>query len=421
MTERKKWPIVLIIGLLLAAVAIIAVVALGASKEVTEKPTFQIGPNETDPAVWGKVYPRHYDSYLKNAEMSSTDFGGSKPISKLEKDPYLKILFAGNPFSIEYNEDRGHVYTVEDVKKIQRKKPSASCWTCKSSDIPGLIKRMGIKYYTASFDEVGKEVKHNIACLNCHDPKTMELKLTQPALISALERQGKDVSKLTRQEMRTYVCAQCHVEYYFKPGTLEVTFPWDKGMKIDNIEAYYNELKFKDWVHARSGAEMIKIQHPETEFFSNSTHAAAGVACADCHMPYMKEGTAKISSHWWTSPLKTIEQSCQTCHRQSAEQLKKRVLYTQERTAELLKVAGEANVAAIGAIEAAAKATGANQKLLAEARQLHRSAQMRWDWVAAENSTGFHNPQEALHTLGKSIDLARQAQLKAQQASGAAR
>ncbi|MGE5578397.1 MAG: ammonia-forming cytochrome c nitrite reductase subunit c552, partial [Syntrophothermus sp.] len=311
---------------------------------------------------------------------------------------------------------------VEDVKKIKRKKPSASCWTCKSSDIPGIIQRMGPKYYTASFDEVGKEVKHNIACLNCHDPRTMELRLSQPALISALERQGKDVSKLTRQEMRTYVCAQCHVEYYFKPKTLEVTFPWDKGMKIDNIEAYYKGLgNFKDWVHPRSGADMIKIQHPETEFFSNSTHASAGVACADCHMPYMKEGTAKISSHWWTSPLKTIEQSCQTCHRQSAEELKKRVLYTQERTAELLKTAGEANVAAIQAIEAAAKVPGANQKLLAEARQLHRSSQMRWDWVAAENSTGFHNPQEALHTLGKSIDLARQAQLKAQQSAGSAR
>ena len=50
---------------------------------------------------------------------------------------------------------------------------------------------------------------------------------------------------------------------------------------------------------------------------------------------------------------------------------------------------------------------------LAEARNLHREAQLRWDFVAAENSMGFHNPEEALRILAKATDLARQAELKA--------
>ena len=50
---------------------------------------------------------------------------------------------------------------------------------------------------------------------------------------------------------------------------------------------------------------------------------------------------------------------------------------------------------------------------LADIYALHRSAQLRWDFISSENSTGFHSPQEAARVLADSIDMARQAQIKA--------
>ena len=49
----------------------------------------------------------------------------------------------------------------------------------------------------------------------------------------------------------------------------------------------------------------------------------------------------------------------------------------------------------------------------AEARRLHREAQLRWDFIAAENSMGFHNPEEVLRILANATNLARQAQIAA--------
>lgn len=375
---------------------------------------------EVDPEVWGKNFPREYDTYQRNKEMKKGDskYGGSEPFDKLKQDPKLVKLFAGMAFSKEYKEDRGHTWTIEDVTKTQRKKPSASCMTCKSGNVVELLAKMGPDaFYATPFEEIVKKVKYTIACIDCHDPKTMDLKLTRPALINALKRTGKDPDKLTRQEMRTLVCAQCHVEYYLKPKTNELIFPWDKGMSIDQIEAYYDEVKFKDWTHPNSGADLIKIQHPEYELFMGSIHQQAGLACPDCHMPYLREGGAKFSSHYVASPLNYIHQGCTSCHREDAKFLKERVFYIQDRTANLLDKAAKAIISAIDAIEAASKTPGVNEKALDESRKLHRKAQIRWDWIAAENSTGFHNSPEAMRVLGDSIDLARQAELTAVKAA----
>ncbi len=57
----------------------------------------------------------------------------------------------------------------------------------------------------------------------------------------------------TRQEMRAFVCGQCHVEYYFKGPEKRLVYPWDRGLKVENILAYYDEAKFRDWVHAETG------------------------------------------------------------------------------------------------------------------------------------------------------------------------
>lgn len=380
-----------------------------------------IPAGELDPAVWGQSYPHEYDSYLKNREMSDegTKYGGSTQRDHLAEHPELKTLFAGYGFSKEYNEDRGHVYTLEDVQKIKRvnEKTTASCMTCKSANVPGLIAEKGLAYYSTPFSEIVKQVDQPITCANCHDPGTMKLKITQPPLRNALARLGKDPDKLSRQELRTLVCAQCHVEYYFQPASNEVTFPWDKGFTPEAVYDYYQQLNFKDWNHPLSGVPALKAQHPEFETFQGSVHQAAGLACADCHMPYQTVGGQKVSSHWWTSPLKTLNESCTTCHRQGEQWLKEQVLAIQDRTFDGLERAEKANVRAIRAIEEAAKDPAAGQEALARARELQRAAQWYWDWVSAENSMGFHNPSLILNTLNRAVDLAGQAVAAALQAS----
>ncbi len=231
-----------------------------------------------------------------------------------------------------------------------------------------------------------------------------------------MEAQGIDITQATRQEMRTYVCAQCHVEYYFAGEDKVLTFPWTEGntiaqgKTIEEIEAYYKKIGFTDWTHAETGGGMIKMQHPETELFSTSLHYRSGVACADCHMPYMREGSVKVSDHWLRSPLVNISASCQTCHKFSEGDLLDRVAVIQKTTAELLRKTEDANLAAIDAIVAAfsgARTLVWNGPL--GAFELHPFDRC-WDFISSENSTGF-SPQEAGQALADAIDLARQAEL----------
>jgi len=279
--------------------------------------------------------------------------------------------------------------------------------------VPGLIEKMGDALYnTKLLADNNKDLfVHPISCSDCHDPQTMELRITRPALVEAMARIGRPVEKATRQEMRSLVCAQCHVEYFFNPNDANrVYFPWDKGFEPEDMYAYYEEIGFSDWTHPQTGGGMLKAQHPEYEMFQGSAHQRAGLSCADCHMPYMTQGATKISSHWLTSPFRTFEQSCGQCHRESREEMGQRVLHTQDRIKEALDRAGIANQDAILAIEKAI-AAGVDEEILNEARALHREAQFYWDLASAENSFGFHNPQKFFETIADSIDLARQAEL----------
>jgi nitrite reductase (cytochrome c-552) len=242
----------------------------------------------------------------------------------------------------------------------------------------------------------------------------MELRITRPAFANAMAARGIDLENATRQEMRTYVCAQCHVEYYFAGENKVLTFPWRNGLAIDDIEQYYDDLGFTDWTHAETGASMIKIQHPEFELWSSGLHARSGVSCADCHMPYVRDGSVKVSDHWLRSPLFNINQACQTCHNVPEEQLVERITIIQDTTARLLRQSEEALLAAIDAVVAAREA-GATDAQLEAALQLHRAASLRWDFISSENSTGFHSPQESARVLAESINLARQAELAAWQ------
>ena len=385
-------------------------------------PITQIEYMEPDSEKWGVNYPNQYSTLLKTETNNTrTTFGGSEPYSKLEDDPRLVTLFAGYGFSKDYNEERGHLNSVTDVEATLRvnEKTPGTCYSCKSSDNPRLWAEMGMAEFDKTlFKDLGERIDHPIGCANCHEANTMRLIVTNPALDEALKAQGKDWETFTRQEMRTVVCGNCHVEYYFAGEGKYLTFPWEGGTRIENIASYYQDLSFKDWDHPQSGAPMIKMQHPEYEFFTaDSTHYKAGVACADCHMPYTRDGAAKFSTHDVRSPLLNAETACGACHT-DVGYVTSRVATIQGQVRETMDATEDALVEAIAAIEAASKAADVNADLLAEARDLHREAQLRWDFIAAENSNGFHNPEEALRILSVATDLARQAQLKAVQAAG---
>ena len=425
----KKWPITTLI--LIAIIVILATALIGTLLYLRNQPApvrgvaplVTLATQEPDSSQWGLNFPNEYSTYLQTVSNAArTAYGGSEPYSKLEADPRLVALFAGYSFSKDYNEERGHGNSLTDVRATLRinDKTPGTCYSCKSSDNPRLWSELGMaEFDRLPFATLGERISNPIGCANCHEANTMRLVVTNPALENALTAQGKDWRTFTRQEMRTVVCGNCHVEYYFEGDGKLLTFPWDGGSRIDDIAAYYAKEQFADWTHAASGAAMIKMQHPEFEMFTaGSTHFAAGVACADCHMPYTRDGAAKFSTHNVRSPLLNAATACGACH-QNVEYATGRVAVIQAQTRATMEAAEDALIAAIEAIHAAASSPAADAGRLEQARSLHREAQLRWDFVAAENSMGFHNPEEALRILAAATDLARQAQIMALQATTA--
>lgn len=435
------------------AVAVAALVAIGGlallvnimeHKQEAKNPFFRVvelTDDTADPAIWGKNFPLQYDGYLRTVDQVRTKYGGSDALpktptkadprsivaqSKIEEDPRLKKMWAGYAFAIDFREERGHAYMLDDQTFTgrQSKPQPGTCMNCHAS-IYTAFKKAGDGDIVKGFEKINplpyaearKLVEHPVACIDCHDSQTMALRITRPAFmegIAALKAsQGVTnyvVNKdATRQEMRSYVCAQCHVEYYFKGQDKRLVFPWQKGNKVENILAYYDEVGHKDWSHADTGAPALKAQHPEFELWSQGIHARSGVACADCHMPYTRVGAHKISDHHIQSPLLNINKACQTCHKWPEAELKDRVETIQARTFELRNKAMDALMDLIDDIKNA-KAAGASTNELAKAQDFQRKAQFYLDFVEAENSTGFHAPQEAARILGESIDFSRKGQ-----------
>lgn len=395
---------------------------------LTYLPLAHITEDTTDPAEWGKNFPRQYESYLRSADMERTKYGGSEAFQKLDENPLLRRIFAGYAFELDYREERGHYYSLQDqdeTERTQLRPQPGACLHCHSAVMPA-YRKMGSgdvmkgfeKVCAMPFAEARKLVEHPVTCVDCHDPQTMALRVTRPAFLNGIrafkKSQGIDNYNpnrmASRQEMRSFVCGQCHVEYYFAGEGKLVTYPWHKGLKVEEIEAYYDEIGYSDWKHAETGAGVLKAQHPEFEMWSQGVHARAGVACADCHMPYVREGAMKISDHHVRSPILNIRRACLTCHPFSAEEMKARAELIQDRNARLLRRAEEALVALIDDIKRA-RSAGVPESQLAEAATMQRKAQWRTDFVNAENSMGFHAPQEAARILGEAIDYARQGQL----------
>lgn len=396
-----------------------------------------------DPAVWGKNFPQQYDGYRRTVDQIRTRFGGSEAVprtptqadprsivaqSRLEEDPRLKIIWAGYAFAVDFREERGHAYMLEDQTYTQRQiiaQQPGTCLHCHAS-VYVAYKKLGDgdlfrgfeKINQMSYAEARQLVKHPVACIDCHDPETMHVRVTRPAFLEGLRvwKAGQGVENYdvntmaTRQEMRTYVCAQCHVEYYFQGPERRLVYPWARGLRADDILAYYEEIGFSDWTHADTGAAVLKAQHPEFEMWSQGIHARSGVACADCHMPYRRVGGLKITDHHVRSPVLNIQRACQTCHRWSEAELKARVETIQEKTFELRNLAMDALIELIRDLKAA-RAAGVGEAKLSAARAFQRRAQFLLDFVEAENSTGFHAPQEAARILAHSINYSRKGQM----------
>jgi nitrite reductase (cytochrome c-552) len=414
-----------------------------------------VSNDTTDPAEWGKNWPREYDGYLRTVLPTRTKYGGGAPSEgmlppeKAEKNPWLTRMFAGYAFAIDYRDRRGHANMLADqegTKRTKERKQPGSCLHCHASVIP-LYRQTGAEIVPTGspgeqlqkgFEAIGRldyweanakleksGHKHPVSCVDCHDPKSMQLRVTRPGFINGIKalKAHEGIADYdpnrdaTRQEMRSFVCGQCHVEYYCGPKTT-LFYPWIEGLKVEEIESYYDKYKFDDghrfydWKHAETGAEVLKAQHPEFEVWNQGTHGKAGVACADCHMPYMREGALKVSDHWVRSPLTNINRACQQCHHYPEQDILKRVETIQDRHYALLTRTGNALVDMLDAIKAAKQAS-ATEAQLAPILQLQRQAQWRLDFVAAENSMGFHAPQELARILGESIDMSRQAQLAA--------
>lgn len=382
---------------------------------LSARPMTPIGAWEMDAAKWGEDFPREYESYKLMADSAKeTKYGGAAQRDYLEATPINVVLFAGYGSAKDYRQARGHVHAVEDVTKTLRVNAATpgTCWTCKSPDAPRLMHDMGIaKFYAAKFVDLKPQIAHPIGCFDCHEPNTMRLRVTRPALREAFRRQGKDVDQASHQEMRSLVCAQCHVEYYFKKDGNYLTFPWDKGTTPEAIDEYFADAGFADFTNAVSGAAMVKLRHPDYEVYRTGVHAYRNVACVDCHMPYRSEGGAKFTDHHLQSPLLNIANSCAVCHRWSEDEIRRRVETIQDKVHEG-RGRAEASLARAHFDVAAAAQAGADAKELAGVRKTLRSAQLRWDYVAANNGMGFHSPQECMRILAAAIDLAGQCRVE---------
>jgi nitrite reductase (cytochrome c-552) len=444
--RRFTWPIIAAAGAALGAVAVTALlVNIFTRQQEARNPFYRVvelDDETVDPEQWGRNFPLQYDSYKRTVDQVRTRYGGSEAVprqptqadprsivaqSRIEEDPRLKTMWAGYAFARDFREERGHAFMLEDQTFTERQqvaKQPGTCMHCHASVyVP--YKKLGGGDLLAGFEkmnqmpymEARKLVTHPVACIDCHDPQTMQLRVTRPGFLEGIRlvkaAQGQpdyDVNRdAPRQEMRSYVCGQCHVEYYFKGPEKRLTYPWDKGLRADDILSYYEETGFRDWVHAESGAPALKAQHPEFEMYNQGVHARSGVACADCHMPFQRTGAMKVSDHHVRSPLLNINRACQTCHRWPEEELRARVHAIQDRTFQVRNVALDALVALITDIRKAREA-GADDAALEASRRHQRRAQFLLDFIEAENSMGFHADQEAVRVLALSLDESRRGQ-----------
>jgi nitrite reductase (cytochrome c-552) len=439
----KKIKLILVVALFVAAGGLL-VFSCSPSKPEPVK-TVAIADGDFDPANWGKAYPLEYESWLKTKDPKPAGKSKYKKgydtdlviYDKLSEFPYMPLLFNGWGFGVEYNEPRGHHYMLIDQLEVDpsRLKAGGACLTCKTPYAPKMQQEMGVNYFKLPYLEVHSKIppqfqKLGVTCVDCHDNKTLNPKLSRWTLKKALADIGKDVNQLGRQELRSLACAQCHVTYIVQKDeemkSKAVFFPWQGSkpgdISVENIiKVIKSDPSHLEWKQNVTGFKVGFIRHPEYEFYSrNSVHWKANVACADCHMPYTKVGANKISDHNVMSPMKNDMRACQQCHTETPQWLTDQVVAIQDRTVSLMNRAGYAAAVTAKLFETAHKAQeqgkAIDKPLYDEAKNLYLEALYRVIFIGAENSVGFHNPSEAGRICGDAIALAMRAEALLRQA-----
>ncbi|MDR2639512.1 MAG: ammonia-forming cytochrome c nitrite reductase subunit c552 [Helicobacteraceae bacterium] len=419
----------------LLAVSLAAIVALGflvsdigAKEDERQKINAGRQINIESPAQtsqWQRYFPRQFDGWKKTKDSREV-------VDMIAKWPALAIVWAGYPFSKDYNAPRGHYYSVADnintlrvgapSEKVDSPLPTA-CWTCKSPDVVRLMETKGdLGFYTGKWNKWGDEIVNAIGCYDCHKTDTRELKVGRAYVDQGLRAAGMPVfADSTHQTKRDLVCAQCHSEYYFRPTpngeatAMVVTLPWKNGLGAEEQMSYYNDGKnfpdgkpFKDYENKLSKAPIVKAQHPDYELHLSGIHGKKGVSCADCHMPYKQEGATKFSDHQVQSPLATMDRSCMPCHRESEAKLKSILKEKYDRKETLFGLAVN-NLAAAHLEAQKAWEIGASEAEMSAPLNLIREGQWRWDYAVASHGGFFHAPDETLFILAKANDYAQQA------------
>ena len=383
-------------------------------------------------AVLAKVEARnevfekdHKDQYQTWAQTSESDHLGGG----LEDFPEMVILWAGYPFAKDYKKARGHYYAITDVRGTLRTgTPQTAtegplpmaCWSCKSPDVARLIEEKGEDgYFDGMWAKGGPDIVNAIGCADCHDTSSPDFAAGKPALYMsrpytarAMEAIKHPFDEASQRDKNSMVCANCHVEYHFTGQYKSVKFPWDKGITVDAMEEYYDELNFADWTHQLSKTPMIKAQHPEYETWSLGVHGKNGVECTDCHMPKVKNAEGKVfTDHNVGNPFNRFDDTCANCHAQDKKLLQDIVATRKAQVKEIKKKAEHQLVRAHFEAKAAWDA-GATAEEMAPILKDIRHAQWRWDYAIASHGIHMHAPEVGLQVLATSLDKSSEARTK---------
>ena len=357
-------------------------------------------------ADWEKKYPEIYASFMKNQENDDVE-------DYLQSYPQLVTLYEPYGFSKHYGSARGHFYDVDDILATGRPHALAQCWTCKTPDFTNLVNERGPEVYTLSFDEVRELVSEGISCYSCHANNPEEITVTHTYVMDAL---GEDFDRVPAADL---ACGQCHVEYYFYPGTGVTSLPrFDlETMHPDAILDYYNNvlvdengLGFADYTNPRTGVRQIKVQHPEFEtFLGKGTIHGSTYTCADCHMGTVTgQKGSTYPNHYLTSPLENqglIDAECSKCHADLASEVRALQKEVDTRTTAISDLLVDLTETLAKAVESGEY----TEEELDAIRAVARDAQFYWDFVFVENSEGAHNPSLTTECLDKAEALTNEA------------
>src|SRR6476646_8748579 len=215
-TTRRRLIFFALVGaaVLLTIVGVALLMNIFERKQEARNPFYRVvelTDDTDDPAIWGKNFPLQYDDYKRTVDQVRTRYGGSEveprtptkadprsvvSQSKIEVDPRLKVMWAGYAFAKDFREERGHAYMLDDQTYTERQqavKQPGTCLNCHAS-IAGPYRKAGDgdlmkgfeKMNQMPFAEARKLVTHPVACIDCHEPTTMQLRVTRPGFIEGM-------------------------------------------------------------------------------------------------------------------------------------------------------------------------------------------------------------------------------------------